>query len=66
MPKQNRFKSRAVWAAVACLIILVMSNYGLFDKIGMTEDIAKTITTMILSILVGFGILNDPTNKDGF
>ena len=64
--QQSRWKSKILWASVVGLVILVLANYGIFEKIGMTEDFAKTITTTILSILVGFGILNDPTNKDGF
>ncbi len=64
--QQPRWKSKILWASVVGLVILVLANYGVFEKIGMTEEFAKTITTTILSILVGFGILNDPTNKDGF
>jgi uncharacterized membrane protein len=64
--QQNRFKSKVVWGSVLSLILLVLNNYGIFDKIGMSSSTAETIGISILSILVGFGILNDPTNRSGF
>jgi uncharacterized membrane protein len=63
--QQNRFRSKVVWLSVLSLILLVLNNYGVFDKIGMSSSTAEAIGIGILSILVGFGIINDPTNGSG-
>lgn len=66
MEKQNRFKSKAAWVAVAALLLFILKNYGLLAPIGLTEDSFKELTTLIFGALSAFGIFNDPTNKEGF
>ena len=61
---QNRLKSRVLWMAVAALVMLLMRNYGLYQYIGMTEEVFKTVIDMVLGILVLLGIINNPTNSD--
>ena len=63
---QNRFRSKVVWVTIVSLVILLGSNYGLWDKIGMTSETFQTAANLILSVLVALGIVNDPTNKEGF
>lgn len=66
MEKQNRFKSKAAWAAVGTLLLFILKTYGLFVPIGLTEDSFKEFTTLAFTVLTAFGIFNDPTNKEGF
>lgn len=62
--KQNRFKSKAAWVAVAALLLFILKTYGLLATIGLTEESYKELTTLIFAVLTAFGIFNDPTNKE--
>jgi uncharacterized membrane protein len=64
--KQKRWKSKVVWASVGGLILLLLNSFGVFEKIGITATTAKVIIDSILSILVLFGILNNPTEEGEF
>ena len=56
---RNRFKSWALWLAIAALIGFLVKEFAGID-IGDTLD---TIMNLLLPILIAFGIVNDPTNK---
>lgn len=61
MEKQNRFKSWALWVSVASLIVFCVKEF-------VHVDISETVNgllTVLLPVLIAFGIINDPTNKDG-
>lgn len=64
--KQNRFKSWAVWVSVAGALWVIASALGLPDKWGITHETAKTVFNAIGTILIAFGILNNPTDRDNF
>lgn len=66
MDKQNRFKSKIVWSTVAGLILMIVGELGLWGKIGIEESNARYIIDSILSMMVVFGILNNPTDKGSF
>ncbi len=61
---QNRFKSKVVWLTIISLVILLGSNYGLWDKIGMTSETFQTAANLVLSVLVALGIVNNPTDSE--
>ena len=63
---QNRFKSWATWVAVAGAVWMLLSALGVPEKIGITADTWNTVLNAIGAILVGFGILNNPTDKTNF
>lgn len=59
--EQNRFKSWALWTSLAALIVFCVKEFA-----GI--DIAETVNGLLdvlLPVLVGFGIVNNPTNKSG-
>jgi len=62
---QNRFKSWALWVSVAGALWVIASAFGLTEKIGIKEETFKTILDAIGTILIGFGIVNNPTDKEG-
>ena len=66
MEKQNRFKSKAAWVAVAALMLFILKNYGLLASVGLTENSFKELTNLMLAVISAFGIFNDPTTKDSF
>lgn len=61
---QNRFKSWALWVSVIGALWTIASAFGLTEKIGITESTFKTVLDCVGTILVGFGIVNNPTNPD--
>ncbi len=64
MNKQNRFKSKLAWMSLVSAGILIAQSMGYIDV-----DKASAFTEagqVILGVLVAIGILNDPTNKEGF
>ncbi len=63
---QPRYKSVAAWAAMFALAGLLLSTAGIYDILGITGTQYEAITDMVLSCLVGFGILNNPTSKTTF
>ena len=64
--KQKRYKSKVVWVSVVSLILLIFNQIEIYEKIGIQESILKNIFDAILTILVSFGILNNPTEKGEF
>ena len=64
--EQNRFKSWAVWLSVLGALWTIASAFGLPDKWGISEGTFRTVVDAVGVILIGFGILNDPTNKVHF
>ena len=61
-----RLKSWAVWLSVLGAVGVILNALGLFDEWGITSDGWQNIITAIGSILVGFGILNNPTDRENF
>jgi len=59
---QSRFKSWALWVSVAGLIFLVLTKVvGLQIDAGVWGEVLDGVGV----VLIGFGIVNNPTNKSG-
>ncbi len=57
----NRLKSWALWVSVAALVVFCAKEF-------MGVDISHTVDgllNVLLPVLVGFGIVNNPTNPNG-
>lgn len=63
---QSRWRSKAAWVAVAAIIGFVLGNWGLFDKIGLTDESWQQLVELVLASLAAFGVFNDPTSKSTF
>lgn len=63
---KSRLKSWAVWLSVLGAVGVILNALGLLDELGITSDGWQNIITAVGSILVGFGILNNPTDKEKF
>lgn len=57
--KQNRFKSWALWVSVAALIVWCVNIFTGTDISPQMDGLLN----VLCPVLVGFGIVNDPTNK---
>ena len=64
--KQNRFRSWALWLSVIGAVWVILSAFGLPQKWGLSEGVFKTVVDAIGTILIGFGICNNPTDKENF
>ena len=64
--EQNRFKSWALWVSVAGALWVIASAFGLPEKFGITESTFTHVLDAIGSILIAFGICNNPTDRDNF
>lgn len=58
--EQNRFKSWALWVSVAALVVFCVKEFAGID-IGETVD---GLLNVLCPVLVGFGLINNPTVKD--
>ena len=63
---QPRWRSWAVWVSVLGALWTIANAIGLTEKWGIQESTFKTIVDAVGVILMGFGILNNPTNPDAF
>ena len=63
---KSRLKSWAVWLSILGAVGVILNALGLLDEWGITSDGWQTMITAVGSILVGFGILNNPTDKQNF
>lgn len=57
--KQNRMKSWALWTAVGALVVFCVKEFAGLD-IAATVD---GLLNVLCPVLVGFGIINDPTTQ---
>ena len=60
MIEQNRWQSWALWTSVAAMIVFCVKQF-----VGI--DISETVNGLLdvlLPVLVGFGIINNPTSKN--
>lgn len=64
--KQSRWTSKVAWLTLLPVIVLLGDTYGLWNLINMSSDTFTKVFTGILSVLVAFGIFNNPTDKEGF
>ena len=60
--EQNRFKSWALWTAIAALIVFCVKEFAHID----ISETVNGLLDVLLPVLVGFGIVNNPTDKSHF
>lgn len=57
---RNRFKSWALWLSIAALIVFCVKE---FANIDISETV-NGLMNVLLPVLVGFGIINNPTDPE--
>ena len=66
---QNRFKSWALWTSIAALVIFCVKTFAHIDISeevnGLLEEV-NGLLDVLLPVLVAFGIVNNPTDKENF
>lgn len=63
---KDRLKSWAVWTSVFGTVAVLLNAFGVFEKIGIDSASFDMIVNALGSVLITFGILNNPTDKAHF
>jgi uncharacterized membrane protein len=58
----NRFKSWAVWLSIGALVVFCAKE---FCGVDISETV-NGLLNVLLPLLVAFGIVNNPTDRDNF
>ena len=66
VPVRERLKSWAVWTAVFGALAVILNAFGVFEKIGIDSTTFDALINSIGSVLIAFGILNNPTDHTKF
>ena len=61
MKIQNRFKSPVLWTSILAAIALLLKGFGVYE---IDDATLNTVTSILLSILTMFGIVNSPSSKN--
>lgn len=57
--KQNRFRSWGLWLSLSALVVWCVKEFAGVDISTQTNDLLN----VLLPVLVGFGIVNNPTDS---
>ena len=63
---RDRLRSKALWASIAGLIVVLFGAFDLWDKCGITQPELQAIFTAVGAVLTAFGVFNDPTSRERF
>ena len=66
MTLKERLKSWAVWVSVLGALGVIFNTFGLFELMGIDSKTFDMVVNAVGTILIAFGILNNPTDKTGF
>ena len=58
----NRFKSWAVWLSIGALVVFCVKEFAGVDISGTVDGFLD----VLLPLLVAFGIVNNPTDRQNF
>ena len=58
----ERFKSWALWTAIAALVVFCVKEFAGVD----ISDTVDGLLNVMLPVLVAFGIVNNPTDREHF
>lgn len=59
---QNRWRSWALWMAIAALVVFCVKQFGGVDISSPVNEIMN----LVLPIMVAFGVINNPTDGENF
>ncbi len=60
--KQNRWKSKYMWAAIVVQIVVLGQLTGLWVQIGIDAGLVQDVLMAVLQLAVLVGIVNNPTD----
>lgn len=60
--QQNRFKSWPLWVSIAALVVFCVKEFAGID----ISETVNGILNVALPVVVGLGIINNPTDKENW
>ncbi len=60
---QEKWRSPVVWVTLATAVVGFLVNTL---EVNINSELVLAMVNAAVTLLVGFGILNNPTNKTGF
>ena len=63
---RGRLRSKVLWASIVGCVITVLSAFDIWAKIGLSAEGFREIAASVGAVLAAFGVINDPTNREGF
>ena len=63
---QSRWTSKLMWGAIIVQLVTIGGMLGLWAQLGITAEWLQGLLNAILQMAVIVGIVNDPTNKNGW
>lgn len=61
---QSRLKSKVLWVGLTSALLLLLGEWGLYETIGIKQDLIQHTMDFVFLCLTGFGVINSPDNKD--
>ena len=58
--EQSRLRSWALWLSIAALVVFLVDKIWALDIAPIVDELMD----LLLPILIGFGIINNPTSKN--
>lgn len=62
----SRTRSKAAWVTTTAIVLAIAANLGVYELVGIEQEMIQGVITSILSLLGVWGVWNDPTNPEGF
>lgn len=53
-----------MWLSLVSLLIGLLGDWGLYDTIGIQQELIQKTVSFILYTLGSFGVINSPDNKN--
>lgn len=61
---QKRWRSKVLWMSVIAQLIALLSAFGFWQWIGVTEDWVNKIVIIVMELLTVIGVVNNPTDPN--
>lgn len=59
---QPKYRSLYFWTGIVSLVMMLMGNFGLYERIGISEGFIRDFTNALLTFLASVGVFNDSGN----
>lgn len=63
---KKKLRNYGLYVSIFSLIGLILQSFGLYEKIGLTNQAYQELVNAILIVLVGAGIISNPNKGKGF
>ena len=63
MERNNRFTSPVLLSGIASALILLLGEWGLYEKIGIKQEVIQHTIDFILFVYTSFAVTNNPKKK---